>query len=281
MKLACSTWNFTEEIERGAQDVPGVFAEIAAAGFDAVEVMGYHLPSVDRSALRELRNHAEACGLSICAVDARNLRLGAAWPEYRTEVAMMELWALCAAELACPVVVVFLGGYNAPEKRPAQLARDHAALKECAEFADRRGVRIGVENHRVYLTKDADLDPPGLEIDDILSLLAHPGLAGVGTVPDTDNVFLRQYPDLTPAERRFTLDAFARLLPRAVRVHVKVKGVPGREPAAQFPAETIAGCLRAAGYDGVVSLELMKQALGPKTDVLAANLDALRAACSR
>ncbi|NOY80752.1 MAG: sugar phosphate isomerase/epimerase [Kiritimatiellaeota bacterium] len=281
MTFACSTWNFTEEIENGTQDLPSVVAEIAGLGFDAVEVMGYHLPSVDRSALRELRNHAEAHGVSICAVDARNLRLGAPWPEYRTEIATMELWALCAAELACPVVAVFLGGFDAPEQRPAQLARDHAALKECAEFAERRGVRIGVENHRIYLTKNANLDPPGQEIEDILTLLAHPDLAGIGTVPDTDNVFPRQYPNLTPAERRFTLDAFARLLPRAVHVHVKVKGIPGCEPEAQFPAEAVAGRLRDAGYDGAVSLELMKPALGPKRDVLAANLEVLRTACNR
>jgi len=275
MKLACSTWNFTEELESGSyDDLRALVSNLTEAGFDGVEIMGYHLECIDKGYLAGLREHATRLGMSIHAIDARNLKLGASWPDRRTDIALIKTWIEAAAALDCPTVVVFLGGFGAVDKREEQLQRDFDALVECAQFARGRNVRIGIENHRIYLTS-RDVDPDGQETEDILVLMerfAEAGAEGIGTTPDNDNVFRKQFPALTEGERGQALDAFRRLLPHAVHVHLKVKGAPDAPEPLQFPAEAVVACLRENGYDGSLGFEFMKPVAGDKMEILAATI---------
>jgi len=274
MELACSTWNLTEELESGIYaDLPTLISDLASAGFDAVEIMGYHLKCIDKGYLVDLREHAAHLGMCLSAIDARNLKLGGKWPDYRTDIALIKTWIEAAAILDCPTVVVFLGGFETTGEREKQLCRDSDAMIECAEFAAPRHVRLGIENHRIYLTSP-DIDPPGREIEDILMLMkcfAEMG-ADVGTVPDTDNVFLKQHPALTADERGQTLDAFRRMIPYATHVHVKIKGPPNAPEPLQFKPGEILSLLRSHNYDGTVGFEFMKPVAGDKMEVLAATV---------
>ena len=277
MKLACSTWNFTEEIEARAFDLPGLFEELALAGCDSVEIMGYHLESIDEAYLRNLRQEAAARGLGIAAIDARDLRLGGNWADYRTDIAMIKLWIRAAAILGSPTVVVFLGSFESETGHGEQRRRDLAALQECGEFAQDRGVRLGVENHRIYLTTEA-FDPPGREAEDLAWLMVSLDSPTVGTVPDTDNVYRRQYPKLSPDERQRTLAVFDELLHWAVHAHVKIKGLPEGTEALQFSPEEILAALRARGYLGDLGFEFMKPVVGDKMQVLGQTVAAYRRA---
>ena len=278
MKLACSTWNFTEELEAGALDLPALFDKLALADCDGVEIMGYHLQSIDKAYLRDLRKQAAARGLEITALDARNLRLGSNWADYRTDIATIKMWTRAAAVLACPTVVVFLGGFEA--EREKQRLRDLAALRECAEFAQDRDVRVGVENHRIYLTTEA-VDPAGQEAEDLAWLMARLDSHTAGTVPDTDNVYRCQYPDLSPEERSRTLSVFTGLLRWAVHAHVKIKGLPEAVVPLQFSPEEVVSALRAGGYSGDLGFEFMKPVVGDKTLVLKQTVAAYRRALAK
>jgi sugar phosphate isomerase/epimerase len=283
MKLACSTWNFTEELESGSYpNLHALVSDLSEAGFDGIEIMGYHLECIDRKYLAGLREHAARLGMCVSAIDARNLKLGGKWPDYRTDIALIKTWIEAAAVLECPTVVVFLGGFETAEERVEQLRRDFDALVECAEFARQRNVRLGIENHRIYLTSK-DADPDGQETEDVLALMERirdAGIDGIGTTPDNDNVFRKQFPALTEDERSRVLDAFRCLLPHAIHVHVKVKGAPTVPDALQFPASTITACLWENNYDGAIGFELMKPIAGDKMEVLATNVSAYHQALS-
>ena len=278
MKLACSTWNFTEELEAGSLDLPGLFGELARAGCDGVEIMGYHLEAIDEAYLRGLRKQAAAQGLDIAALDARNLRLGSNWADYRTDIAMIKLWIRAAAILGCPTVVAFLGGFEAEGQK--QRLRDLAALRECAAFAQDRGVRLGVENHRIYLTTAA-VDPAGREAEDLAWLMARLDSRTAGTVPDTDNVYRAQYPGLSSGERSRTLSVFAGLLRWAVHAHVKIKGSPEADEPLQFAPEEVLSVLRTGGYSGDLGFEFMKPVVGDKMLVLGQTVAAYRRALAK
>jgi len=275
MKLACSTWNFTEELENGSYpDLRALISDLAKAGFDGVEIMGYHLECIGKGYLADLREHAANLGMCVSAIDARNLKLGGAWPDRRTDIALIKTWAEAAAALDCPTVVVFLGGFDTADERAGQLRRDFDAMVECAGFARPRNVRLGIENHRIYLTSK-DMDPDGQETADILALMERfrdAGIEGIGTTPDNDNVIRKQFPALTEDERGQALDAFRRLLPHAAHVHLKIKAKPDAEPPQQFSAETVIACLHESGYDGPLGFELMKPVAGDKMEALAATV---------
>ncbi len=275
MKLACSTWNFTEELENGAYpDLRALISDLAEAGFDGVEIMGYHLECIDKGYLAGLREHTARLGMCVPAIDARNLKLGGAWPDYRTDITLIKTWIEAAAALDSPTVVVFLGGFETAGERVGQLRRDFDAMAECAEFARPRNVRLGIENHRIYLTPK-DVDPDGQETGDILALMERfrdAGIEGIGTTPDNDNVFRKQFPALTEDERGETQDAFRRLLPFAAHAHVKIKAKPDAQPPQQFSSEAVVACLRESGYDGPLGFELMKPVAGDKMEALAATV---------
>jgi len=274
VKLGFTTWNYEEEIVEGKADIFSLMQLARDLGFEAIEIMGYHLADIEDAYLDRVKRRAAELGLAICALDARNMSFGGRWFQLRQDVAAIKFWTQAAAKLGCPVVGLFLGKYETREGRLAQLRVDAQAFAECAAFARPYGVKYGIENHRIYIT-DKEVDPDETEAEDLPRVLDMIGSPLFGSIPDCDNFFRRNYPALTPDERERNYAHFDRLMPRAVHVHVKVKGTDQGDAREQCDMRRLADILRKHGYDGSVAFEFMKPLLEGKDAVLAANRAAL------
>jgi len=275
MNLGFTSWNYEEEIIFGQHDVFSLMETAKKLGCTSIEFMGYHLASIDDDYLLSVKKKAAELGLHISAIDVRNMSMGEVWFKMRQDVVAMKFWTKAAATLGCPILGVFLGKYAKVEDHQAQLDKDVEIFKECLEFASKYGIKFGIENHRIYIT-DKAVDPDEGELADLEYVLGKVNSSALGSVPDTDNFFRRQYPDLTEEERARNLQHFDALMKHANHVHIKVKNTDQGEGRMQYPMKPLAQIFKKHNYNGDITFEFMKPLKEDKDAVIKANLDALK-----
>jgi len=277
MNLGFTTWNYEEEIISGEHNAISLMELAKSIGCSSIEFMGYHLESVDDEYLAKVRAKADELGLKINCIDVRNMSMGGRWFQMRQDVVAIKFWVMAAAKLGCPVLDIFLGKFDTAEGREAQLDSDVDAFNEIIEFGKKFGVKFGIENHRVYIT-ESDVDPDELEVEDLVTVMERVNSPFLGTIPDSDNSFRRQYPALTEEERERNYQHFSRLMKYANHVHIKVKSSDQGEERQQCDMNRLAEIFKSHNYAGDISLEFMKPLKEDKTFVTEANIKALKAA---
>jgi sugar phosphate isomerase/epimerase len=137
----------------------GVLDFCAQHNFDAVDPTGYYFPgypAVPKDAfINDFKRRAFQLGLDISGTGVRNDFAQVDKTERAKGVQHVKEWVEVAAKLGAPVLRVFAGAQ--PEGKDwNKVAKWMAAdLRECADYGQRYGVLIGVQNHGDML-KTAD-----------------------------------------------------------------------------------------------------------------------------
>ena len=254
MKLGCSSWSYHTAIREGRLDQMAWLRLCAEElELDGVELLDLHFPATDRAYLREVKQTCTALGLTISCASVSN-DFGVAAEDARArELAKVKDWVEIAAYLGAPVLRVFAGWVpiQAYARKEGVLAKVREAiggrpdpkqalwpstiehLRACAEFAEERGVVLGIENHN--------------------------GRGIVGTADEVE----RCLRDVRSPWLRLNLDtgdyadveSIRRTLPYAVHVHGKLYDLDeeGADRKQDWPA--IARILADVSYRGFVSIE--------------------------
>lgn len=208
----------------------------AAHGCDGTELTSYYFPkAVTDEFLIQLRRHAFLRGVAVSGTSVGNTFTLPPGPKRDEQIALVKQWIDYAAVMTAPHIRIFAG--NAPKDLTKDEARKLciAAMEECGEYAGRKGVFLGLENHGGIVAEVADL----LEI---VRTVKNPWL---GINLDTGNFHSEDpYADL------------AACAPYAVNVQVKVE-IKRRGQAKSEPSDLarLTKLLRDAGYQGYVALE--------------------------
>jgi sugar phosphate isomerase/epimerase len=207
----------------------------AEHGCDGTELTSYYLPQPpDAALLVGLRRHAFLRGLTISGTAVGNNFGRPPGAEFDRELASVKAWIDHAALLGAPHIRVFAGearGLDAAEAR-RQCIR---ALEECGEYAGRRGIWLGLENHGGIVAR----------VDDLLEIVRAVKSPWVGVNLDGGNFYGPGDP----------YDDMARLAPYAVNVQIKVEVSHPGEGKKPADLPRIVRLLRAANYQGFVALE--------------------------
>jgi sugar phosphate isomerase/epimerase len=207
----------------------------AAHHCHGAELTSYYFPkNVDQDFLLKLRRHAFLRGVSISGTAVGNTFTHPTGAKRDGETALVKKWIDHASVLGAPHIRVFAG--DAPRGTTKAEAKKLclAALEECAEYAGRKGVFLGMENHGGIVA----------EADDLLDLIREVKSPWVGINLDTGNFHTNDpYDDL------------ARCAPYAVNVQLKAEIRPRnqREQSADLPR--LFKILRDANYQGYVAIE--------------------------
>lgn len=204
-------------------------------GCDGTELTSYYFPKDPTDEfLVKLKRHAYLRGLDISGTAVGNNFARPDGPELRAEIDAVKTWIDRAALLGAPHIRVFAGNPQGIDQATAkrQCAR---ALEECGDYAARKGIWLGLENHGGIVAQIADLL-------DIVKAVQSPW---VGVNLDTGNFYSERSPYVEMAE----------LAPYAVNVQLKValnvRGI-GRQPT---DLGKVVRLLREANYQGYVALE--------------------------
>lgn len=132
----------------GAMDMFQFVDYCAEHGIDGAELTSYFFPGdADAAYYHRLKRHAFLRGVEVCGTAIGNDFSQGAGPALEAEVAAAKEWIDRAVLMGAPHVRFFAGtgkGFSAGDERVQAAV---AALQDCAEYAGRNGVFIGIENH--------------------------------------------------------------------------------------------------------------------------------------
>jgi sugar phosphate isomerase/epimerase len=205
----------------------------ADLGIEGTELTSYYFRRTDPEYLISLRRRAYVNGLTISGSPIGCDFCPAPGPERVQQLEHAKAWIDRVAILGSQTIRVFAGSVPRGDDEKAAVARAIEGLKEIAEYAGRKGVILGLENHG-GITSTAD---------QILALVEGVSSPWLGINLDTGN---------------FHKDVWAsleRIAPHAVAVQVKTEIKEEGRAAVETDYPRLVELLVRAGYRGFVALE--------------------------
>ena len=222
-------------IPGGTLDMFGFIDYCADQGIAGAELTSYYFPVEPTDEyLLQVRRHAFLRGVAISGTSVGNNFALPIGPERDKQITDVKKWIDRAAVLGAPHIRVFAGA--AKNVEPAEARRMCiSALEECCEYAGRKGIFLGLENHGGIVA----------EASGMLEIIKAVKSPWFGVNLDTGNFH--------------SADPYAELVqiaPYAVNVQVKA-AIKRAGAAAEEPSDLprVVQILREANYQGWVALE--------------------------
>jgi len=235
LQLSLAAYSFRKFFSAGTLDLFQFIDYCAAQGCVGTELTSYYFPEdLDEAFLLKVRRHAYLRGIAISGTAVRNTFTHRPGAKRDKDIAWVKRWVDYSALMGAPHIRIFAG----QTERGVSLAESKklciSAIEECADYAGRKGIFLGIENHGGIVA----------EVKDILDIVRAVQSPWVGINLDTGNFHSDDpYRDL------------AACAPYAVNVQVKVV-VHGKDKVRK-PSDfgRLANILRDAGYRGYIVLE--------------------------
>jgi len=202
---------------------------------EGAELTSYYLDQeIDQDALIALKRHAFLRGIAISGTAVGNVFTLPKGEKRDAQIVHVKKWVDNAVHMGAPHVRVFAGGSLGQSMKQAK-ALCVEALEEVGEYAGRRGVFLGIENHGGIVA----------EADSLLEIVKATRSDWVGINLDTGNFHTADvYGDI------------ARCVPYAVNVQLKVEVQPrGANQKTKADINRLIRILHDGGYQGFVALE--------------------------
>lgn len=215
----------------------------AGQNLEAVDITGYYFPGYPAppsdEMVRSVRQKAAERGLAISGTGIRN-HFASADPVVRQEgIQLAKQWIDVAAKLGAPVIRLFAGAMPAGyENKWEEVMRWMVpCFQACADYAQTKGIRIGIQNH-------ADALSTAEQTLALLKAINHPG---VGLIVDTGS--------FTTADPYKEIEMTA---PYAVNWQVKER-LHGEGTDRKTDILRVMRIIRASGYKGFVPVETLPE----------------------
>lgn len=205
-------------------------------GFDGVEVTQYYFPQeVTPEYLAKLRSHAFLRGVAISGTATGNRFAMARGEKFDEQLADAKKRIDYAAAIGAPYVRMFSGGVAKGFTHDEALKNCIAGLEECADYAGKKGIYIGLENDQGMTTT----------VEGTLEIIKGVKSKWLGSNLDTGNFHATEdvYGDLV------------KLAPYAINVHFKSQIHPKGREAETMDTARILSILRNVNYQGFLGVE--------------------------
>jgi sugar phosphate isomerase/epimerase len=152
LQLSLAAYSFRETFKAKNPEKPFTLFDFvdycADHNLAGAELTSYYFPeSTDDAFLLRLKRHAFVRGIPISGSAVGNNFVLPKGPQRDAQIAMVKLWIDRCALLGAPHIRVFAGPVH------KELSPDNAkklcieAMEECAEYAGKKGIFLGLENH--------------------------------------------------------------------------------------------------------------------------------------
>lgn len=212
------------------------FIDYCAQHDCAAEITSYYFPAkLTGEFLLQLKRHAFRRGVPFSGTSVGNTFTHPAGPKRDAEIKLVKEWTDHAAVLGAPHIRIFAGEVQRGSTKAEAKKLCIAALEECGDYAGKKGITLGMENHGGIIGN----------ADDLLEIMQAVQSPWIGVNLDSGN-FRTADP----------MRDFARCAPHAVNVQWKSEFQPsGAKEKIPSDPGLIIRLLRESNYQGWVTLE--------------------------
>jgi sugar phosphate isomerase/epimerase len=147
MRLGCCAYSYRDLFKTGELTLPDFVATCAQLGLDGVELTAYYFPSTERSYLNDIKRCCAAHGLHVSGTAVGSNFCFADERKRREQIDAAKAWIDHSVVLGAPCLRVFGGAVPERHTEDEAVAWAVAAMRECAEYGEERGVLVALENH--------------------------------------------------------------------------------------------------------------------------------------
>ena len=124
----------------------GIIEKAAEYQMDGVDLHFAHFASTDREYLEEVKQACLKHGLHMCYIGVSN-NFGKTGDDLREQINLMKKWIDVASRMGIPMIRAFGSWLPEGESEQSAWPRLVASTKEVAEYAQSKGVVVGLHNH--------------------------------------------------------------------------------------------------------------------------------------
>jgi len=160
LKLALNAYSFNKQLRDGSMTLEDAVDFCAQHSIDGLDATGYYFPGYPKVPSDEyifkLKRKAFLNGVAFSGTGVRNDFTVPDAASRKADVQMVKDWIEVAVKLGAPVIRVFTGP-KMPEGRTFDQVLEWMIpdFKICAEYGQRHGIIVGLQNHNDFL-KTAD-----------------------------------------------------------------------------------------------------------------------------
>jgi sugar phosphate isomerase/epimerase len=156
LKTSLNAYSFNEPLMNKSMSLEDLLVFASLHHFDGIDLTGYYFPGYPAVPSDEFIYHikrkAHLLGLSVSGMGVRNDFTQPNRDLRRLEVERVKNWIVVAAKMGAPVLRVFSGVIIPKDYSWMKIATWMAEdLKECADFGQKYGVIIGIQNHNDFI----------------------------------------------------------------------------------------------------------------------------------
>ncbi len=156
IKISLNAYSFNAPLLAGTLQVTDMMDFCVEHGFEGLDLTGYYLPGYPEvpndTYLFQLKRKLHTIGLSLSGTGCRNNFVKQDPKARDLEIQLVKNWVDLTAKLGAPVLRVFAGTTEIPGfswQESAKWVVD--SLKECVDYAAKKGVIIGLQNHHDFI----------------------------------------------------------------------------------------------------------------------------------
>lgn len=164
LKISLNAYSFNSPLMAHTISVEQMMDFCVSNGFEGLDLTGYYLPGYPQvpsdDYLFSLKRKLHQIGLELSGTGCRNDFVFANKFDRDREIQLVKNWVDATAKLGAPVLRVFAGKSELPGYSWGEISNWVVeALKECTEYASKKGIIIGIQNHNDFIkTADQAID---------------------------------------------------------------------------------------------------------------------------
>jgi sugar phosphate isomerase/epimerase len=244
LKTSLNVFSFNDALMPSKGGVPAkmtlfdVMDFCAEHDFDAIDPTGYYFPGYPNvpsdAYIARFKKRAFELGLDISGTGIRNNFAASDKVARSKDVELTKGWIEAAAKMGAPVIRVFAGQEQPGMDREEIYKWMADDVRSCAEYGEKHGVIVGVQNHGDFL-KTAEQTIKLIEMIDS---------EWVGVILDTGNFPTAPYEEI------------AAVLPYTVNFQIK-ESPYGKDSPIRLDLDRLVKIVRDAGYRGYLPIETL------------------------
>lgn len=163
LNISLNAYSFDKPLRAGTMSISDMLDYCAMIGFDGVDLTGYYFPGYPAvpsdEFIFDIKKKAFRLGLGISGTGVRN---DFTWsdPQKRAEEKkLVKEWIVVAEKLGAPLIRIFAGTLSKEsftwEEKLKWICDD---IIECADFGQKHGVMIALQNHNDFIKTSSDVE---------------------------------------------------------------------------------------------------------------------------